>query len=123
MAKKEQKNPKTKQIIVKLEHARDVFSTLWPFGQHEETLEFQGIQDIRHLLSNAKAKVLVTIKTKQPRSIYALAKILRRDFKSVRQDVKLLEKFGLVRLERQGKTRKMLKPSLALDELNIILKI
>lgn len=86
--------------------------------------DFSGISAVRQLLSNERARVLHTIKTKQPTSIYQLAKILGRDFKSVRQDVKLLEKFGFLELEatRKGK-REMLRPILAADSVTITINI
>lgn len=86
--------------------------------------DFSGINALRQLLSNERARILHTIKNQNPESIYRLARILERDFKSVRQDVKLLEKFGFVELDaiRKGK-REMLKPILAADSLNITVNI
>ena len=49
-----------------------------------------------------------------------MAKELRRDFKAVRQDLKLLEQFGLVRLipeDENGKKR--LRPVLEIDKFNV----
>jgi predicted transcriptional regulator len=85
---------------------------------------FSGIAALRQLLSDERARILHTIKTKDPTSIYNLAKILGRDFKSVRQDVKLLEKFGFLELEtnRKGK-REMLKPILAVDSVSITVNL
>lgn len=85
---------------------------------------FSGISTLRQLLSDERARILHTIKIKNPHSIYSLAKILGRDFKSVRQDVKLLEKFGFLELEtdRRGK-REMLKPVLAVDSVVITVNL
>ena len=79
---------------------------------------------LRNLLSNEKARLLHTIKTKQPNSIYELAKLLGRDFKSVREDLKILEKFGfleMIPIHKSG--REKLKPMLSLEELQIIIQI
>ncbi len=86
--------------------------------------DFSGISTLRQLLSDERARILHTIKTKNPSSIYGLAKVLGRDFKSVRQDIKLLEKFGLLELEtnRAGK-REMLKPILSADSLTITVNL
>ena len=88
-------------------------------GEHSG-YDFQGVSALRHLLSNEKAKVLHLVKIKKPNSIYQLAKMLKRDFKSVNDDVKLLEKFGLIDLisERTGK-RERLKPVLVADSIHI----
>jgi len=78
------------------------------------------IANLRQLLSNEKARILHIIKTKKPSSIYELAKILGRDFKAVRQDIKLLEKFGFVELitsHKQGRER--LKPVVDVDKIII----
>jgi len=94
----------------------------WPLEPRTEL----GLRELRQVASEEKARLLAMIKEKKPVSLYALAKLLGRDFKAVRQDVKLLEKFGLVRLvpERDAKTRKKrLKPILAIDKLQITIEL
>jgi len=85
---------------------------------------FSDIKLLRNLLSNEKSRILYTLKNKNPRSIYALAKILKRDFKSVREDIKVLERFGFVdfHAEKTGK-RESLKPVLVIDKLQIVINI
>ena len=85
---------------------------------------FEGISALRQLLSNEKAKILYTIKTKRPPSIYALAKTLDRDFKSVSEDIKLLEKFGFIDLiaEKVGR-RGRLKPVIIVDSIHINIRV
>ena len=77
----------------------------------------------RALLSDKKARILHCIRHQKPVSLYSLAKLLGRDFKAVRQDVRLLETFGLVRLIKEGgkesDKRKRLKPVLASNKLEI----
>ncbi|MFH1500646.1 MAG: hypothetical protein ABIE22_01745 [archaeon] len=84
--------------------------------------DFSGITELRQCLSNEKAKILHIIKNKEPESIYHLAKLVSRDFKSVNNDVKLLERFGFIELksELSGK-RKRLKPVLSIDSLNVVI--
>ena len=92
-------------------------------GEHAG-YDLEGIHALRQLLSNEKAKILYTIKTKSPSSIYSLAKLLERDFKSVNEDIKLLEKFGFIDLisEQTGK-RERLRPILVVDSIHINIKI
>jgi len=82
--------------------------------------DFSSLAELRQLLSNEKAKILNIIKTHKPESIYNLAKLLKRDFKSVREDVLLLQKMGLIELKAEisGK-RKRLKPLVSIDKLQI----
>jgi len=88
-------------------------------GEHSG-YDFEGLAALRHLLSNEKAKILHFIKLKKPNSIYQLAKMLKRDFKSVNEDIKLLEKFGFIDLiaQKTGK-RERLKPILVVDSVHI----
>ncbi len=81
-----------------------------------------SIKEFKQLLSLEKSRILHVIKAKKPKSIYSVAKELGRDFKAVRQDIKLLEQFELVRLipENDKKTgRNRLRPVLELDKLNV----
>ena len=86
--------------------------------------DFEGLSALRKILSNEKARLLHTIKTKKPNSIYNLAKILDRDFKSVSEDIKLLQRFGFIEMisEKTGK-RERLKPTVVIDTLNITIKL
>ena len=71
-----------------------------------------------------KARLLHICKTKKPDSIYALAKLLGRDFKAVRYDIKLLEKFGFIELISSHKDgRERLKPIVDADSVNITINL
>lgn len=116
---------KTREITI-VEKKSSFDAILKRFTKEAEEIteyDFEGISALRKLLSNEKARLLNTIKTKNPSSIYHLAKILKRDFKSVAQDIKLLERFGFIDLiaEKTGK-RERLKPILVIDSLHINLK-
>ena len=64
-------------------------------GLKKEDFDFEALSALRRLLSNEKARLLHVIKKNRPKSIYELAKILKRDFKSVNEDIKLLQRFGI----------------------------
>lgn len=82
--------------------------------------DFSALTELRHLLNNEKARILNTIKNTNPSSVYQLASILDRDFKSVWADLKLLQKFGFVEFKETKKgNRKSLKPEIVLDNLQI----
>ena len=79
---------------------------------------------LRQLLSNEKARIIHTIKTQKPGSIYELAKNLERNFKSVRDDVKILERFGFIELiEEKTKNRIRHKPEIVVDNILINIKL
>ncbi|MDO8516774.1 MAG: HTH domain-containing protein [Nanoarchaeota archaeon] len=90
----------------------------------KESYDLSDISLLRKLLSNEKAKILYSLKNKKQDSIYSLAKELHRDFKSVRQDLKLLERFGFIEFhtKKNGK-RKSLVPVLVVDKMEIIVNI
>jgi predicted transcriptional regulator len=93
-------------------------------GSEKKDYDFDGISSLRKLLSNEKARLLHVVKTKNPGSVYELAKILGRDFKSVCNDIILLDRFGLIELiaEKTG-NRLRHRPVIVVDTLNINLKI
>lgn len=83
-----------------------------------------GLKGFRQILSPEKARLLHICKTKQPDSIYMLAKILGRDFKAVLHDVKLLEQFGFIELVssyKQGRER--FKPIVEADQIVVTITI
>lgn len=90
----------------------------------KEDYDFEGLSALRRLLSNEKARLLHVLKTEKPGSIYDLAKKLGRNFKTVNDDIKLLERFGFIELvEEKTKNRIRHKPELVIDALTINLKI
>ncbi len=111
------KNIKTRTISIKGKSG--AFSTLFhKFKGEKQDINYNEIAAIRQLLSNEKAKLLHIIKTKQPASIYELAKLLGRDFKAVRHDIKLLEQFGFIELISSNKKgRERLRPIVDMDRL------
>ncbi|MCR4285041.1 MAG: hypothetical protein NUV97_03290 [archaeon] len=86
--------------------------------------DFSDIKLLRKLLSNEKARILHVLKHNKISSIYSLAKILKRDPKSVREDLHFLERFGFVdfSVEKKGK-RNSLQPLLMIDRLQIEINI
>jgi len=90
----------------------------------KKPFNFSDVALIRKLLSNEKARILYILKHKKAKSIYHLAKLLERDFKSVREDLKLLERFGFIEFHttKTGK-REALIPVLVVDSMEIYLNI
>ena len=120
MAKKT-KITKTKTITIS--EKEGTFSTIFHRFKGTKNLSSE-VSSLRQLLSNEKARLLHIIKTKQPASIYELAKLAIRDFKAVRQDIRLLEKFGLVELISSHKNgRELLRPVVDVDSLVITVNL
>lgn len=112
----------TKTITISISEDEGVFSSL--YHRIKGDSKNSDISGLRNLLSNEKARLLHTAKTKQPESIYKLAKLLGRDFKAVRHDIKLLEQFGfieLVSLHKKG--RELLRPVVDADKVVITINL
>jgi len=66
---------------------------------------FVSVGAMRQVLTEPRLTLLHTIRTRHPRSLAALAKLARRDFKNVRADVKILSDLGLVELKTGPRVR------------------
>jgi predicted transcriptional regulator len=107
-----------------LTHNKGAFSIFKKQGYSRKDYNFEDLSQLRHLLSNEKARILEVIKSQNPSSIYELAKKLGRNFKAVNDDIKLLKKFGFIDLkEEQTKKRKRFKPIIVVDTLDIHFKL
>lgn len=71
----------------------------------------------RAIFTEGRLRMIQTIKDELPDSIYALAKILKRDFKNVYQDVQFLADIGILRLEETKQGRNQKKPALICDSI------
>jgi len=116
--------PKTKTIEITLKESKGAFSIFKKSGTSKKDYDFSGVLALRQLLSNEKSRILHTIKTQKPKSIYELAKKLGRGFKSVNDDIKLLQRFGFIGLiEEKTKNRIRHRPEIIADTITIHLKI
>jgi predicted transcriptional regulator len=112
----------TREITIK--ESKGAFSLFKKSQKNKEEYDFSSISALRQLLNNEKARILSTIKTEKPVSLYDLAKKLNRSFKSVHDDVKLLERFGFVQLvEEKVNNRTRHKPQILTEIITIHIKI
>ena len=104
--------------------SKDSFSFFKKKEKTKKDYDFEGISSLRKILNKEKARILDAIKTQNPKSIYDLSKKLNRSFKSIFDDVKLLEKFGFIELvqEKTGK-RSRQKPIIIVDSIIFNIKI
>tara|TARA_Y100000310_G_C20689977_1_gene821600 strand:- start:3679 stop:4035 length:357 start_codon:yes stop_codon:yes gene_type:complete len=115
------KNTKTRTISISGKEG--TFSTIFQRFKSSKK-EDSEISILRQLFSNEKARLLHICKTKEPFSIYELAKLLGRDFKAVRHDIRLLEKYGFIELISSHKDgRERLRPIVDIDQLVITINL
>ncbi len=125
MARQRQKaKPRVKIREITITQSKGVFSIFKRGKTAKKDYDFSGVLALRQLLSNEKARILHVIKTQNPSSIYDLAKKLGRGFKSVSDDIKLLERFGFIELIEE-KTKKRIRhvPKIVVDTVTIHLKV
>lgn len=115
---------KTKTREITITESKGAFAIFKKTTSSKEDYDFSGVLALRQLLSNEKARILHVIKTQNPSSIYDLAKKLNRNFKSVNDDIKLLERFGFIELTQEKiKNRICHKPEIVVDTITINLKL
>jgi len=116
--------PKTRVREINIKESKGTFSIFKKQKSSKNNYDFSGVLALRQLLSNEKARILHVIKTQKPQSIYDLAKKLERGFKSVNDDIKLLERFGFIELiEEKTKNRIRHKPQIVVDTITIHVKV
>ena len=113
---------KTREVYLK--ESKGNFSLFGSKGEADEEYDFDGISSLKKILSKEKARILDVIKYKKPRSIYELAKILKRPFRAVFDDIKLLERFGFIdMILEKDKGRVRHRPEIVVDQITIHIKI
>lgn len=78
---------------------------------------FVSVESMRRVLTPSRLTLLHLIRTRHPRSIAALAKLIRRDFKNVHADLKLLADLGLVHLEPGTHLRDSVTPTVPYERI------
>jgi predicted transcriptional regulator len=87
-----------KETVKKLEHGEK----LKPVKEPE--IYFTSFEAFRKALTPKRLELLHTIRIKKPSSLHELARITKRDIKNIAEDVKYLERIGL--LEKKAENKK-----------------
>jgi predicted transcriptional regulator len=85
-----------------------------------EGVYFTSVEAARNLLTPERIKLLTLIHHQGPQSIYQLARICNRDPKNVHEDIKLLERYGILRTRLRTRASRTQRVSEVLyDEINL----
>jgi len=90
-----------------------------------EGVYFTSIEAARNLLTPNRLALLRAVRSGRPGSIYKLAKMVSRDLKNVQDDLRILERYGLIRMSDAtcpGKRRVRVPQSL-FDEIELKIAI
>ena len=116
---------KTKTIVIKSREELNAETLAWARradrGQKVQALKgefFESLEAVRNFLTEKRLELWRTIRDRAPASLTDLAKLVRRDYKDVHQDVSILVEVGLVDLRKpKGAKTRALKPVSLVDQL------
>ncbi|MFN8790560.1 MAG: hypothetical protein ACK5Y2_03790 [Bdellovibrionales bacterium] len=114
---------KNKKVLLVVEPSKEAmrraFSELKrPEKKYKDVaiISFPDFETLGKVITGARLELLNNIRLLKPRSIQELARFVKRDFKNVYQDVKLLAEFGLIELKEAG-PRKSAEPLAKYSEI------
>ncbi len=88
--------------------------------QKTEGRFFTSMEALRNFLTPERVRLLLLIRNHRPGSVYELAKLANRDLKNVYQDLKLLERHGVLTTRLGGgRSRKRRVPDVPYDEIEV----
>ena len=110
-----------------LDGFRDTFKAVEARGRisRREGVYFTSIEAARNLLTPNRLALLRAVRSGRPGSIYELAKMVRRDLKNVQDDLRLLERYALIRMAdatSSGK-RRVRVPQAVFDQIALKIAI
>jgi len=116
-------NDRIKSADTALEEFRRTFKSVEDGRavRKREGVYFTSIEAARNLLTPTRLALLRSVRSGRPGSIYELAKMVNRDLKNVQDDLRILERYGLIRMSdamRPGKRRVRVPQSL-FDEIEL----
>ena len=89
-----------------------------------ELVGFTSLEAARNFLTRERLGLLRTIKARRPRSIYELARMVGRDLKNVQEDIRILERHGLVRIAKRPRgTRSVRVPRVPFEAIALKIAI
>lgn len=83
---------------------------------NEEEIKNVSLKKFRTIFTNKRLDLLKKINENHFNSIAEISRYLKRDIKNVYQDLKILESFRLIKLEKTGKK---IKPKNLVESINI----
>lgn len=85
---------------------------------------FTSIEAARNFITRERLLLMHTIRTRHPGSLYELAKMVDRDFKNVQEDIRILERHGLVRIAKEPRGKRKVKvPQVLFEQIALRIAI
>ena len=90
------------------------------FAKQDDVIYAESLEAALRMLTPERKKLLDAVKDTKPASLYALAKTMKKDFKTVFTDAKYLSKAGLLTLENHNQgARARLRPVFKGNKINV----
>lgn len=82
----------------------------------EQTVFVMGREELTKIITNKRLELLDLISKSNPATVKELASLAKREVSAVDRDLKILERYDLVRLDRRGRevTPKVLRKAIVL---------
>ena len=93
-------------------------------AKKSDEVGFTSIEAARNFLTRERLALMRTIRTRHPGSLYELSKMVKRDFKNVQDDIRILERHGLVRISKEPRGKRKVKvPQVPFEEIALKIAI
>ena len=89
----------------------------------KELLSFESVDVLRKFLTPKRLELLKLIRQEKPNSIYQLAKLAKRDVKSVSTDVNVLADIGMIDRTKSKAKRETITPRVNFDKIRVEIAI
>ena len=89
----------------------------------DSVIAFDSLKTMRKFITDERLRILKAVRRYHPASIYALAKILKRDTKNVSDDVRYLSELGLLKLEKTKDGRSKTKPVMEYEKILVEISV
>ena len=73
----------------------------------EDKIVVESLDELRKVLTKERIRLLHTVRTKKPKSVYDLSLMLERDRKAIITDLKILKRLGLVKIAKRRTMKRM----------------
>ena len=119
---------KVKRVKIGIRSAKDVLDDFVATGEaikrgeevkREKAIYFESIEGFRKALTPKRLELLHLIREKQPGSIQELARLSKRDIKSVATDISILEELGLIDMKRKKEGRRESIPTVNYNKISL----
>lgn len=119
---------KVKKIKIGIKNVKDVLDDFVKAGEaiergeevkKEKAIYFESVKGFRKAITPKRIELLHLIREKHPKSIQELARIAKRDIKSIVTDVSILEELGLISMKRKKDGRRESTPMVDYNKINL----